>query len=314
MHGPGLVGLFFTLGYAACSDDSSTGGGGSGGTGGGNAAAQPLAPPEFGVQLATDPVALAAGEETYRCFTFPLPDDVPFPLVGIETQADSSAVHHFGLFNDYALGGERAFDCQEMGAAWGLVSGGGIGTPAVRFPEGTAMTLAQGAKLVVQLHLLNVTSEELVVPPVFINLEAAEDTTGLLPVGLLITGTLDITLPPLSSDVSVEGSCVLTEPLEHVFAAFPHMHQLGKRITTSLTPAASATETMLSDIPWDFGDQGIYPVDGAAQVGDTITTRCNFDNPLDREVSFGLHTDDEMCVNVLYYYPASKPSDYCGIQ
>jgi hypothetical protein len=194
------------------------------------------------------------------------------------------------------------------------VSGGGLGTPAVHFPEGTAMTLAKGAQIVVQLHLLNATNQEVEVDPVRVNLEAAADPEGLEAVGLLITGTLDITLPPATSDITVEGSCVLEEPMEHVFAAFPHMHQLGRRITTSKLAMGETGETSISDVTWDFSDQGLYPVEGSAQIGDTITTRCTFDNPLDREIVFGLHTSDEMCVNVLYYYPATKPSDYCGIQ
>jgi len=274
----------------------------------------PLAPPDSGVQFASDPTTLEPGQETYRCFDFELPKDGSFPLVAIETQATALAVHHFGLFtNALAKDGTKPYDCEEMGAAWGLISGGGVGTPPMVFPEGTAMTLDPGAHIVLQLHLLNASAQPTTVGPVRVNLSAAKEAANLQAVGLLITGTLNIAIPAMSEGVVSKGGCEPAEPLQHVFASFPHMHKLGRRIETHVTPAGSGAARQLSDITWDFSDQGIYPVDGQAAMGERVETSCTYDNPKDKAVEFGLHTDNEMCVNVLYYYPAKERSSFCGI-
>lgn len=273
-----------------------------------------LAPPASGVQFASAATALAPGEEAYRCFDFELPKDRAFPLVGIETQVGALSVHHFGLFtNALPKAGLQSYSCEEMGAAWGLISGGGVGTPPMTFPQGTAMSLAAGAHIVLQLHLLNASPQPTTVSPVRVNLVSAKSTDALEAVGLLITGTLGITLPPKTEGTVVMGGCEPTEPLLHVFAAFPHMHKLGRRIETHVVPTDGGASRQLSDVTWDFSDQGIYSVAGATASGERIETTCTYDNPQDKTVEFGLHTQNEMCVNVLYYYPAKERSSYCGI-
>jgi hypothetical protein len=293
--------------------DAGAGGTGAGGTGGtGTGSNTLLQPPETGVQLATGETTVVAGTETYKCWSFDLPSDAPFSLVGLETQVNSPAVHHFGVFTNSAPGKDE-YDCEKMGITWGLVSGGGVGTPAVNFPAGTAMTLPAGAHIIVQLHLLNASSDEVTIPPVLVNLTATKETKDLQPVGLLIAGTLNIKLPAQTKDIDVSGGCDLEEPMEHVFAVFPHMHKLGRRILAKVTPTDGSAERMISDIKWDFSDQGLYEVDGFAKTGDHVTVGCTYDNPQSKDVNFGLSTTDEMCVDVLYYYPAQQLSKYCGI-
>lgn len=275
----------------------------------------PLAPPETGVQFVSEPVALGPGEEAYRCFEFKLPAGAEFPLVGIETQATAQAVHHFGLFtNPLGSDGAEPYDCQEMGAAWGLVSGGGVGTPPLAFPKGAAMMLEGESHVVLQLHLLNASAAPTTVAPVRVNLSAAKDTNGLEKVGLLVTGTLGIDLPPKSEGIDATGGCEATEPMNRVFAAFPHMHKLGRELETRVVPKDGSASRSLSKVTWDFSDQGIYAAEGQVALGDRVETRCTFDNPGDTQVKFGLHTSDEMCVNVLYFYPAVERMRLCGFE
>src|SRR5262245_20957807 len=109
---------------------SSSGGDGGGGGGGGNAS-DPLAAPEHGVQIASEPIEVKPGEEKYSCWSFNLPEGAEFPLIGIESQIESPSVHHYGIFTDAnaGAGGDEAYECETMGTTWGLVTGGGVGTP-----------------------------------------------------------------------------------------------------------------------------------------------------------------------------------------
>ncbi len=288
--------------------------------------AGPLAPPAVGIQLASTSVTLAPGTEQYTCWAVQLPQGAPFPIVGIEQQIPLIGVHHYSIFTSSdAYQGPAPFDCSVMGVTWGLVTGGGIGTPGVAFPNGTAMTLngqnpppqgqAPWQQVLLQLHLLNASQAPLTVPPAYVNLDSTTSTSGLQQVGLLIGGSVSIDIPPQTTGFQVEGNCTLRRALQNIFAVFPHMHTLGKHISVTTTPAGSSTPQVLVDRDWTFSEQGLDSVTGQAAVGDSITTTCTYDNPGTQSVSFGLSTKDEMCFGVLYYWPAdpSKLTTVCGL-
>jgi len=298
-----LFGLAFPLLLAAC----------SGGSDGSGPTSTVFAPPPVGMQLATTPVTLAAGAEQYLCWSVQVPQDGAISLVGFEPHVPTTGVHHFAIFTDpEPLTQAGPYDCTTMGLQWGLVAGGGVGTPGLEFPAGTAMNISAGTQLIFQLHLLNVTTATLDMPAAYVNLIGTTETS-FQPVGLLIGGTTNIDIPPHGTDVGFSGSCTLTQPMPNIFAVFPHMHKLGTRITAGVQATSSSTPVMISDRTWDFSEQGVYPVTGSAAVGDQVNVSCYYDNPGATDVMFGLSTTDEMCVDVLYYYPATAPSTYCGL-
>ena len=309
--------------------------------------AGPLAPPASGIQLSTTAVTLNPGQQEYACWAFPLTQGQPFPIIGLEQQIPAVGVHHYAVFTSSdpvgsytGAGGwgacagsndQNCFDCSQMSAAWGLVTGGGVGTPAVAFPQGTSMTLKlqnpppQGqspiTQVVLQLHLLNATPQAIDLPPAYVNLDSTnQPPSAFQQVGLLIAGTLDINLPP-GQTKNVQGGCggSLTSSggsspaMQNIFAVFPHMHQLGTNIEVTLTPQGGSP-AVLVDRPWSFGEQGLYPVKGSTKAGDEVQVTCTYDNTTDATVTFGLTTQDEMCLGVLYYYPAdpTQTSQYCG--
>jgi hypothetical protein len=299
---------------AACNGSGSTDP--TGGSTGSPADALPL--PEHGTQIASTDVSLDPGVEKYMCWSVKLPDDAPLNLIGMESRIPAEGVHHWAVYTNSAPLPDNPgpYDCENMGVTWGLVNGGGAGTEPGSFPEGTAMKLQAGSHIVFQLHMINTRGTPLDVPPAHMNLVAAAPGEDLQNVGLLIAGTLDITVPAQSSGVAVSGGCTLASPLQNIFAVFPHMHQLGRRITAEVTPKGGGPAVMISDVQWDFKDQGVYDVKGSAAEGDALTITCHYDNPNPKDVYFGLSSNNEMCVAVFYHYPAPETTSnvYCGIQ
>ncbi len=89
----------------------------------------------------------------------------------------------------------------------------------------------------------------------------------------------------------------------HLLSTSPHMHKLGTHSSLLLTPVGGATQT-LHDGPFSFDEQHVYPLDNViVNNGDTLTTKCTYDNTTDHTVSFGQNTTDEMCFNFTLYYP-----------
>jgi len=280
----------------------------------------PLAPPAIGFQLASTAVTMAPGEEQYLCWSFVLPSTAPLNIIATQPQVSPHGVHHYAVFTKTGAvpAQPNGYDCKVMDATWSLVAGGGVGTPGITFPAGTSMNLAGGTQIVLQLHLLNATSAA-ETPTGIINLLGTSETN-LQPVGLLIAGTLDISIPPHQSDVKVTGGCAAPFDMPNVFATFPHMHQLGTNIFISLTAKGSKTPNVLIDKSWDFGSQGVYPATGTAKAGDQVEVQCTYDNTTADTVVFGESTTNEMCLGVLYYWPEAPGgmgglggANYCGI-
>ncbi len=292
---------------------SSCGGGSSSGPAS-NQGSGTLEPPAVGFQLASTPVTLAAGEEQYFCWSAVLPADAPLSIVATQAGLPKTGVHHYAVFTKSGAVPDNptAYDCKVMDATWGLVTGGGVGTSGLSFPQGTAMTLAAGTQVVLQLHLLNPGSSALTVPVAAVNLVGSK-APNLQAVGLLIAGTLNIDVPAHQSGVNVNGGCAAPWAMPNIFAVFPHMHTLGTHISMSLTSPPTAPQ-MLIDRDWDFGNQGVYLAQGSAAQGDQVGVQCTFSNPTDTDVHFGESTHDEMCLGVLYYYPAPQLSQYCGLE
>ena len=97
-----------------------------------------------------------------------------------------------------------------------------------------------------------------------------------------------------------------------VYAAFGHMHLLGRSIKVELNPATPKAQTLL-DVPnFDFDYQRLQPMPGPVDVnpGDTLRVTCTHDATLrqklpqlsklpPRYVVWGDGTSDEMCLGLL---------------
>jgi len=106
-------------------------------------------------------------------------------------------------------------------------------------------------------------------------------------------------IPDDGKEHAYEDTCLLAGE-RTVFAAWPHMHQIGSWISVSYGDA------LLAEVPdWDFGDQRLYFPDPVTATDATATVSCRYVNPPGNgDVPFGLFSEEEMCVAFLYYYPA----------
>jgi hypothetical protein len=254
---------------------------------------------------------LAAGEERYQCFIVKVVDRPGDLRVRRVVPQVGAAVHHVGVFTDEQKSEKQPTrECKDMGF-WGFVYGAGVGTPAMEMPAGTTRVINEGISIILQMHYLN-ASDKPVKTLSSVDLELAEEGEALQEVGTLIVGTLNLNLPP-QKITDVKSTCTKHGKLEHVFAAFPHMHQLGTAL--AVTAGADGSMPVVTVPKWDFRDQGTALINPPLGIGADlpIQTRCSFNNTTAKTVKFGLNTSDEMCMTVLYFWPASGRSslDLC---
>ena len=100
-----------------------------------------------------------------------------------------------------------------------------------------------------------------------------------------------------------------------VFAEVLHMHESGSKMVSSHYRGDSLIRESYVD-HYDFNIAGSYAViqePFAVEAGDRFTTTCYYQS--DKEVKFGLASDEEMCINFIMYYPVMPDfNGYCGIQ
>jgi hypothetical protein len=182
----------------------------------------------------------------------------------------------------------------------GIIYAAGVGTRELRMPEGVALKLPAGYVLHLGLHIYNVSDEELAgvsgIEVVRVDPEDVEHEAELL-----IAGPISLEIPP--GRHTITGTCNVVED-QTAFALFPHMHQLGVHLKTTVT--VGGEDVILHDGEYDFEEQYQVPIDPLElHMGDTITTDCTFDNTTDRTVTFGESSDTEMCFSVFFRYPAT---------
>jgi hypothetical protein len=276
----------------SCGDDSSQ-----------NGPLQPL-PPAGGQQLASMPYTVQPGQEKYFCYTFHSPKDAARSIIEVQP-ITGTIVHHAVLFQTLVPEREGFSECPVLiKQTWLPIWGGGRNTNGIKLPDGVAFNIDSDTQYLLQLHLLNAGSAP-VTERSGINLTYAPVGATLTPAGIYAFGTFSVDIPAGAMGVQKVISCNANRDM-HVFATFPHMHKLGKKLEFMHgTTQADATMQYAKD-PWVFGDQPMDPVDFVVNPGDFTQATCTWDNPTNVDVKYGESTNDEMCFFLLFYYPYTQ--------
>jgi mono/diheme cytochrome c family protein len=231
-------------------------------------------------------------------------------ITGIVPFIDNETiVHHLLLFTMSEAEPADPHPCSDLFPIEGkAIYAWAPGGPPYLLPEAAGFPVKAEEKthLMVQVHYSNLKQ-----------LDGQEDATEL---GLCMTdkprpydadimwvGGYDFKLPPhqtstVECTLSFLGGATQFLPI-HVFQAWPHMHQLGLRLESELIqPSGSKVSLGLAD-PYSFYDQVVYPMDVTIYPGDKIATRCTWNNTTSSTVKWGEATNEEMCFNLLAYYP-----------
>ncbi len=181
-----------------------------------------------------------------------------------------------------------------------IIYASGVGTEEVLFPPGTGLKLPAGTLIGIQLHTFN-TSDESMSGTSGVEIYNVAPDEFVDEVDVVLAGTKSFALPA-NETTTVAATCTVTER-QTVFALFPHMHQLGTHLKTTLT--VGGVPRVIHDGPYAFDHQPFLSIDPVVlEPGDTITTECTWHNSTTATVTFGESSDTEMCFSIMYRYPA----------
>ncbi|RUP43016.1 copper type II ascorbate-dependent monooxygenase [Jimgerdemannia flammicorona] len=128
------------------------------------------------------------------------------------------------------------------------------------------------------------------------------------------------------------GECTALWPWDiTAFASSLHMHKYGRQMWSSITSLATDPDvvTTTTDLDrtdfYEFEFQHVSHIHKVIKRGDRLNVHCVYDTsqnlfphmrPNDTKVSFGLASEDEMCIDYIYYYPRfpNQPDNsICGM-
>jgi len=252
-------------------------------------------------------------DRQYQCFYFDAPYSADAALFWYEPIVDNvQHAHHWILYaTDNKLhehGTTGLCNAAEPGAHF--VAGWGPGTNNAFLPDDVALDLHTGPKsgLILELHYFNDTES------------TQEDASGVRfctgrkdkrahLAGVQSTGSEGICLEP-GSKKEVAGVCTPRTDLGdiHITGLWPHMHKHARRMVLTINRAGGRRD-VIHDAPFDFGAQLYYvKEDVVLHPGDTLETRCFYDNDTASRVGFGVGTQDEMCYGFVTAWPVGALS------
>jgi hypothetical protein len=200
--------------------------------------------------------------------------------------------------------------CSGLSAGPRMIYGSGVGTGPLTFPDGVAVRLPAGQKVMLNLHLFNTGEAPLSGRSgIDVVTMCAEDVREEAEMSL---AGKDLGLRVAARSVSTQsGRCTMTRDAT-LFALMPHMHQTGSHMRVELARAAGGPRETVFDEPYDF-DMQYYRTFAPAlslRAGDRLHVTCTYDNP-GEEMGFGESTEDEMCYAGIYVYPAGALGTTC---
>jgi len=81
------------------------------------------------------------------------------------------------------------------------------------------------------------------------------------------------------------------------------MHKAGYRMETFINRVGGVQELLLDEL-FSFDNQISYPTPAVLHPGDTIATKCYYQNMTAAPLTIGYASEQEMCFNFMTAYPA----------
>lgn len=244
--------------------------------------------------------------DDYRCFIMDPKQTQARDLIAYEFIPDQRREVHHALIYAADPAKAQALDDANPGLGWPCGGGSGVdkamlvatwvpGTPVIRYPSGTAISIAAGNVLIAQMHYN--TANGATPDRSRMRLKWA-DSPVFSKAAILPVLNASFTIQPGQMGATADAT---TMPLQlglRVWGLMPHMHQLGR------SGRVEADGQCLINIPkWDFHWQQMYFYDNSSvylRAGSVVKYTCTWDNTTQNTVRWGEGTSDEMCITYFY--------------
>jgi hypothetical protein len=258
----------------------------------------------------TTPFSVPAGAESrYQCFYFRSPWNVPVHGLSFKSLHDNPAViHSWRLYVSSSARPDGALEpCVPLHPDSELLAGwarGGDAQFAMPPEVGIALPPGPNSYFLLEVHYYNSTGAAAldrsgVEVCATSELKRHTATTSWLGTQSIVVGA--------NSAGQAGGICNPNKgQAATILRTWPLMHRIGRRLRTVINRAGGGQETLI-DVPnYDFDQQRGYPTNPpiVVNLGDTLSTTCEYVNNTPNIVTFGPNLEQEQCFNLVLAYPA----------
>jgi len=268
-------------------------------------------------------VTVPTRQDTYLCVDVLLPRDRQYHITGFEGLRNQTGgsyyhVHHMLLFSCTSRPksfGNGTYRCDGMPAeCLSFVVTWTPGTGRISFPPEAGFLMGPGGfeYAALQMHYYNLDAERGVLDSSGMRLFYSPQ---LRPneLGVLVVGSVGFNIPRLSALELAPAVCpsVCTNKFNgtlQIVNTLLHMHKVGTSIVLQHIRNGIELRPIAQRQYYSFNYQpsvGVPSESSRLLPGDTLITRCVYNNRRNITVRFGEGTDDEMCFSFLTVWPKS---------
>ena len=278
--------------------------------------------PARGFQMRITPFVIPPRGDREGCEYAVAPNRKAMDISGFEVKA-TKGTHHFVVWQytgddrnpaDFWNGIAYVPGCTGLGPQNGGNNADlfGMLPSQVRFhfPRGVAVRLEPHAVLFPNLHFHNYTDEPVLGQAVF-NFLPARPGSVRHHAQTLTVGSLGISIPPLgTASLTAEWH---TPTALNLVQLSTHEHRRGTRVTVHHVDATGADlgEMVVSE-SWEHPTVNWYQGAPRIEAGEGFRFTCEWSNPDDIVVHFGVTSEDEMCFVTGYFYPDDDGATLSG--
>lgn len=272
--------------------------------------------------------------DNYQCFVLDPQASTDLWVAGYEVVPGNRALTHHVLA--YVVPPEQVGELQALddatteqgypcmaggvgvsGAVANNIAGWVPGQAGVRLPEGTALQIPKGSKLVMQIHynLLGLSSGGDPFDQTKLNLELTQETVRKATVLPMLKRDLAIDAYDANSVQTKDAKVGLLVPGATIYRLAGHMHQLGTSVKLEVVHADGSSKCLLHVPDWDFNWQRDYSLKTPVTLSssDSLRITCTYDNSqanqpkvngvatMPKNVTWGESTSDEMCMTYMTF-------------
>jgi copper type II ascorbate-dependent monooxygenase-like protein len=259
-----------------------------------------------------------ADRDEYRCFSIPVQSNNDLWISTVDFRpGDRATVHHILPYID-TTGASAKLDKDGSGfSCFGgpvvddadVLGGWSPGSRPTPLPEGTAIRLPKGARVLMQVHY-HPHFGKVGVDRTEIGLYLAKsEVKKQLHYGAVANTKMFI--PAGASNQRIEATLTLSDDIE-IASIYPHMHLLGKSIRVDATLPNGTVEHLIDVPQYEFQWQGNYVYRNPVKLPRGTVVRvegfydnsdANTQNPNSppKDVRWGEASTDEMCVALFGY-------------
>ena len=278
--------------------------------------------PKHGFQMRMTPFVVPAGGDREGCEYAVAPNRKAMDVSEFELHA-TPGTHHFVVWSylgadrnpaDFWRGIAYVPGCTGLGPQNGASNANLFGMLPARerfhFPPGVAVRLEPHAIVYPNLHFHNYSDAPVLGQAVFNFIPAPEGSVRHHAQAFTV-GSFQIDIPPMGT-ASLTGEWHTPNDLNLVQIS-THEHRRGTTVTVHHVDASGAdVGELVVSTNWDHPTVQWYQDAFRLPAGDGIRFTCEWSNPDNIPVHFGVTSEDEMCFVTGYFYPDDDAATLSG--